>query len=306
MEDEPKGVKQSKKLAMMHTGEHIFFKCLEKQVKELKLEKISLDEEESSLFVMAEGLSRDIIFKAEQEANKIIRENREVISHETDKKGISKFPGLRIKLERIKEDKIRIIEIKNHDFSACSGEHCKSTGEVKNLLVTKFRKAPTGYEIRFRVDAEKELFELANTARLAMDALGTEQDKVIPAIKNLKDDVERCKKAMKSQKIEAKEESVNGLHFVYAVFEDMDKRVLTDKANELIKEKTVLCFLNKSDTLQVIIMCSQDSNKDASLIVKALNQKLGGKGGGKQAFAMCSVNEGNADKVLSAVKDMLR
>lgn len=111
---------------------------------------------------------------------------------------------------------------------------------------------------------------------------------------------------MKSQKIEAKEESVNSIHFVYAVFEDMDKRVLTDKANELIKEKTVLCFLNKSDTLQVIIMCSQDSNKDASLIVKALNQKLGGKGGGKQAFAMCSVNEGNADKVLSAVKDMLR
>ena len=108
--------------------------------------------------------------------------------------------------------------------------------------MTKFRKAPTGYEIRFRVDAEKELFELANTARLAMDALGTEQDKVIPAIKNLKDDVERCKKAMKSQKIEAKEESVNYFHFVYAVFEDMDKRVLTDKANELVKDKTVLCF----------------------------------------------------------------
>ncbi|MFA5888493.1 MAG: DHHA1 domain-containing protein [Candidatus Nanoarchaeia archaeon] len=305
MEDELKSVKQSKKLAMMHTGEHIFFKCLEKQVKELKLEKISLDEEESSLFVMAEGLSWDIIFKAEQEANNIIKENKEVIAHETDKKGISKFPGLRIKLERIKEEKIRIIEIKNHDFSACSGEHCKSTGEVRNLLVTKFRKAPTGYEIRFKVDAEKELFGLAATARLAMDALGAEQDKVIPTIKNLKDELERCKKAMKSQKIEAKEELVNGFHFIYAVFEDMDKKLLIDKANELMKNKSVLCFLNKSDTLQVVIMCSADSGKDASLIVKALNEKLGGKGGGKQAFAMCSVNEGNADKVLSAVKDMI-
>jgi alanyl-tRNA synthetase len=311
---------ESKKLAMMHTGEHIFFKCLEKQLKsseqsegrlgtpvtkELKLEKISLDEEESSLFVMAEGLSWEIIFKAEQEANRIIKENREVISHETTKEDIEEFPGLRIKLERIKEEKIRIIEIKNHDFSACSGEHCKTTGEVNNLLVTKFRKAPTGFEIRFKVDAEKELFELANTARFAMDALGTEQEKVIPTIKNLKDDVERCRKAMKSQKIEAKEENIGGLCFVYAVFDNMDKKVLTEKANELIKEKTVLCFLNKSDTLQVMIMCSQDSNKDASLIVKALNQKLGGKGGGKKSFAMCSVNEGNADKVLNAVKDTL-
>ena len=51
-----------------------------------------------------------------------------------------------------------------------------------------------------------------------MDALGTEQDKVIPAIKNLKDDVERCKKAMKSQKIEAKEESVNDFFILFMLY----------------------------------------------------------------------------------------
>lgn len=304
MEDELKGVNESKRISMMHTAEHIFFKALEKQVKELKLEKIKLDENESSLFVMAEKLDWETIFKAEELANQIIRENRKVSIHETTKKEIGKFPGLRVKLERIEGENVRVIEVENHDFSACSGKHCETTAEVKNILITKFRKSPAGYEIRFKVDAEKELFELARTSRLTMDALGTE--KVIPTINNLKAETESLKKAMKSQRIEAKEENIGGLSFVFAVFEGMDKKLLTDKASELIKEKTVLCFLNKAETLQVMIMCSKDSGKDASSIIKKLNEKLGGKGGGKASFAMCSVNEGNADKVLNAVKEIIK
>lgn len=305
MEDELKGIKESRKISMMHTAEHIFFKALEKQAKNLKLEKIKLDEEESSLFVMAENLDWDIIFKAEQEANQIIRENRKVSIHETTKKDINKFPGLRIKLERIENETVRVIEIENHDFSACSGKHCETTGEVRNILITKFRKSPAGYELRFKVDAEKELFELTRTARLAMETLGAEQDKIIPTINNLKAENESLKKAMKSQKIEVKEEKISGLLFVYNVFEGMDKKLLIEKANEFVQGKTVLCFLNKTDTLQVMIMVSEDSGKDASVIIKSLNEKLGGKGGGKKNFAMCSVDEKDAEKVLKAVKEMI-
>ncbi|MDI6737345.1 MAG: DHHA1 domain-containing protein [Nanoarchaeota archaeon] len=305
MEDELEGVNESRKISMMHTAEHIFFKALEKQVKTLKLDKIKLDENESSLFVMAENLDWETVFKAEEEANRIIKENRKVNAHETTKADIGKFPGLRIKLERIEGENVRVVEVEGHDFSACSGKHCESTAEVKNILITKFRKSANGYEIRFKVDAEEEIFRLARTARRALEALGTEQEKVIPTINNLKADVESLKKAMKSQKLETKEEIVGGLCFVSGVFEGMDKRLLIDKASELIKEKTIICFINKADTMQVLIMCSSDSGKDASAIVNALNEKLGGKGGGKQNFAMCSVNEGNADKALNAVKEII-
>lgn len=306
MEDELESVKETKKISMMHTAEHVFFKCLEKQVKDLKLEKIKLDENESSLFVFAEKLCWETIFKAEEEANRIIKENRKVNIHETTKANIGKFPGLRVKLERIEGENVRVVEIENHDFSACSGKHCSSTGEVKNILITKLRKSANGYEIRFRVDAEDELFKMARISRLATDALGTDNEKVIATITNLKANVESLKKAMKSQRIEAKEENIGGLSFLYGVLEGLDKKLLTDKASELMKEKTVLCFVNKAETLQIMIMCSNDSGKDASLIVKALNEKLGGKGGGKPNFAMCSVNEENADKVISAVKEIIK
>ncbi|HII15166.1 MAG TPA: hypothetical protein HA362_02540 [Nanoarchaeota archaeon] len=305
MEDELEGIKESKRISMMHTGEHIFFKCLEKQIKGLKLEKIKLGEEESSLFVQADNLDWETIFKAEESANQIIRENRKVIIHETTKAGISGFPGLRIKPERIEGNNVRIVEIEGHDFSACSGKHCEATGEVKNILATKFRKSPAGYEIRFKVDAGKDMLEMARTARTAAEALGTEQEKVAATIRNLKEELESCKKAMKSQKIETKEDKMGGLHFIYAVFEGMDKKLLIDKGNELIKEKTVLCFLNKSEAMQVIVMCSADSGKDASMIIKELNEKIGGRGGGKNNFAMCAVEEKNAEKVLKAVKEII-
>ncbi len=302
MEDEMEGINESKKISMMHTGEHVFFKCLEKEVKGLKLEKINLDEAESSLFVSAEALDWEKIFKAEDEANRIIKEARKVTAHEATKADIGKFPGLRIKTERIDGENVRVIEIEGHDFSACSGRHCETTAEVKNILITKFRKAPTGYEIRFRVDAEKELFEMARTVRLAMEALGAEQEKIMPTIMNLKKEIEQCRNALKAQKIDAKRENINGFLFVWNIFEAVDKKVLIEKADELMKEKTILCFINKTEPMQVIVMVSDDLNKDASAIINALNKTFGGKGGGKKNFAMCSVDEKDAEKVISAVK----
>ncbi|MBU2638569.1 MAG: hypothetical protein KJ955_06345 [Nanoarchaeota archaeon] len=305
MEDELEGVKESKKISMMHTGEHIFFKCLEKQVKGLKLDKIKLDETESSLFVLAEALDWEIVFKAEAEANKIIKEARKVTTHKATKADIDKFPGLRIKTERIEGDKVRVIEIENHDFSACSGKHCATTEEVKNLLITKLRKSQNGYEIRFRVDAEKELFKMARTERLTEELLGTEQEKIIPTINNLKHEIEQCRNALKAQKIEAKRENISGLFFVWNIFEAVDKKILIEKGNESMKEKTVLCFINKTEPIQVIVMASEDSGKDASAIIKKINKKFGGKGGGKSNFAMCSVEEKNTEKVISAVKKVI-
>lgn len=71
------------KLVRMHTGEHILFKSLEIILKDVTLNKIKLEEDESSLFVNTKEVTWDKLFEAEDMVNKIIAEDRPMIEKRT-------------------------------------------------------------------------------------------------------------------------------------------------------------------------------------------------------------------------------
>ncbi len=67
------------RLTRMHTGEHILFKSLEKSLGEISLTKIDLDEEESSLFITAADATWEKLLHAEELANAVIGEDRQIV-----------------------------------------------------------------------------------------------------------------------------------------------------------------------------------------------------------------------------------
>jgi alanyl-tRNA synthetase len=294
-------------LARMHTAEHIFFKSLEKEISTLKLDKICLDEKESLLVVFADKLNWDILFKAEKKANEIIQEGRDVVEYIVDKSEVkNKFPGLRIKLERIKEDTVRVIEVKYYDQSACSGEHCSNTKEVGRFLVTRYNSAgPNKYEIRFKVDVVNDLYEFSKVARKTMEFLGTEIDKVENTLNNLKTNLEKYKKMARDVKVEAKEEKVGDVNFLYNVVE-IESKQLMQQIGEMVKEKSVVCFINVGKNKQVMVAVSDDLDLDAGQIIKKVGEKFNGRGGGKKNFAMGSIETDKTEEVFDYVKELIR
>ncbi len=304
-------VKKRLSLVRMHSGEHVFMGALLKTIKDIKVNKVRLDEDESSLFVICENLTWEKIFEAEKLANKIIEENRDIIVKDVTKKEAAKIPGLRIKLDRIKDEKIRIVEVKDCDIAACAGTHALKTGFIGNFLVTRFNLVRGAYEIRFKTNISDDLFELARIARKTASIIKKDVKEVPEFIENLMQENE--KKTTKLRELSAslvkefKEEKISKINFVYNTFDEVEKKQLIDQAALLKKEKTVVCFLNKlGDNAQIIIVASEDSGFKANELLKDVMEKFNGKGGGRENFAMGSIKVDFSEKAIETVRDLIR
>ena len=294
-------------LTRMHTAEHIFFRSLQMMLPALELDKIRLDEDSSTLTVFAEDVSWDDVFSAEEMANAIIAEDRPIKEHTVPKSEVCcRFPELRIKIDRIHEEHVRVIEVYEHDFSACSGTHCKSTKEVGGFIVTKLNSAGPGrFEIGFKVDIMAELFEYSGVARKISSVLGTELDKIEPTIVNMRESLERFKRMAREVKVESNSEDINGINFVYSEAE-MEPKQLMRQVSEMLKPKTVVCFINRTEkSPQVMIAVSEDLPYDASSMINKVCERFGGKGGGRKNFATGSIETIIFKEVLGLVREML-
>ncbi|MEM3374188.1 MAG: DHHA1 domain-containing protein [Candidatus Woesearchaeota archaeon] len=305
-------------LIKMHTGEHILFKSLEITLGEIKLNKIDLDEKESSLFIFYDKeLNWDLLFKAEELANKIIKEDREIIEKEYPKTDAVMMEKIRIKPERIKNDFVRVIEIKDFDYSACTGTHAFNTGFVENILITKFNKDKQGYEIRFTTgeNAKKYLFEMSKTARISSFLLETDLINVPTHIKKIKEESENYKekfrqisyKALDNYHIEELNYKNKKVKFIYKITENIEKKQLIDKSNE-IKEnnnQSIICFINEnqnSDKAEILLTCTDDLEINIPELLKKSIEQYNGKGGGKDKFAMGSFDLKNIEDVIKLIK----
>ena len=99
-------------------------------------------------------LDFDRIVLAEKEVNRLIIEGRKIFHHSFSSLNEAKkeFPSLRANEPRLTNlDKITVVEIENHDLSACSMEHVSNLSDCIFFLVTNMSINGSDYEIRFLV-----------------------------------------------------------------------------------------------------------------------------------------------------------
>lgn len=278
-----------------HTGEHIFFRSLSKVVPEISLDKISIKEEKNALYVRYDGeLSWDKLLEAEKLTNEIIFQDKKVLAHQTAKEDvIKKFPDIRIKLERIEEKEVRIIEVEGYDFAACSGEHVLSTKEIEFFLLTKVNKTENGrYRLEFEVaeKAKEEALNLSKIALASMELLQSAPENVEKTISNLLKENERQRKTLAELSQKGCEsiapENVSGINLYFEILTCMDKKILIKKAGEIIEEKkTLLVLFLVDEGLFVVCGRSNDIDYDCRALLNNILERFSGRGGGRENFA---------------------
>jgi alanyl-tRNA synthetase len=270
------------------------------------VEKIDLGTEESSVFIThpkERELTWQDIFGAEEFSNRIIKENRKISIHLVDRDEARKrFPDARIKFDRIKSDTIRIIEIDNHDYSACAGVHCITTAFIGSIIATKFNKIQDRYEIRFKVNSNDEIMRLSRYAREAASALKISTPELVDfcrALQKEKDELkEKLRDSLLNKKIELKKEHAKNTVIRYSDCEGMDRKQITDKINELFAEeegKQALVLFNCSEKGTQFTMRISEELGDVSEMIKALKIKGGGRG--SFASGMCENKEEFVKKI---------
>ena len=295
-------------LTRMHSAEHLFFGSLHRIKEDAEVEKINLQKEQSQIFVKANNLTFEEVLKAEELVLDIIRKNLKRIIYYRNKNELDDLinKGLRIKADRIKSNKVRIIEFDNYDISACSGTHVKETAQIKDFLITDFKYERGHYIITFTVgDKALELREkMSGEYRLTKKLLG---ENVLDNVKKLISEKKELKEKYKDCLIEKinrlQPETINGIPFYYKEFENEETKILTKNIKNLCKTSFSV-FLNKKEDTTEVILCSEIEEIKCDEIIKSLLREFGGKGGGNKKLGVCSTKE-NPNEILAWIKQKI-
>ncbi len=306
------------RLSRMHTAEHILFRSLEivlrkKDIK-LTLSKISLGTERSLLVVECPLIAWEDVFEAETLANGIIGKDAHVRSHGMTKEELRAFSegkDVRINEARIPGDAVTIVEVEGFDYSACTGTHVRSAGEVGLLLITGLNRARGRYELTLVADALPEALSLARQARTLAARLQVPLEGVQARVESVLSErdtlVERVRQLSLGQAREVSSEKLGGLTLVSAEVDAMEQRQLAERADSLLVARSVVCLVNRTaKNAQVMLMASKDLNIDIPGILARVMEPLGGRGGGRGLVGMAGCPLESAGKVIPSLREALR
>ncbi|MBS1790443.1 MAG: hypothetical protein JST85_22150 [Acidobacteria bacterium] len=287
-----------REMMQQHTGQHIisqaFFQLYGAETRGFRIND-RLAEIDLTLELQPEEIEQAIAH-AEELANNIVFDDREIRVHEVTLEEAAKLP---LRKESFITDCVRVIEIVGFDWSPCGGTHAKRTGEVGLIAVRAWERAKKMTRLHF-VCGSRVLndYRLANKSAEAVAlklSVGREEaeDSVIRLIEDNKRLSRRVRELSElAAKVEAAEMLAtvpinNGLRIVERVFTDRDFDEAKLLAHRLVDAENVVALLAVREAEMVRLVFARSANvaADMNALMKTACEKLGGRGGGKPDFA---------------------
>jgi len=265
----------------------------------------------STIDLPVEAITREQAARAEDLANRVIRENRPVAVRYVNAEDISEA-GLRKPTERAGD--IRVIDISDFDKSACGGTHVRMTSEIGSVLITRTERAKKqtrleflcgGRVLRYARDANRILESISQT--ISARPLETAQ-----GVKALWDDLQTKHKRI--EELEAKLLDVEAAEFpirnglAVAAFKGRGIETIKLLAQKISARPGVVVLLaDESDQIRVVFARSADSTVDVASLLKRTLDQFGGRGGGKPHLAQGGgLSASSAEEILNWVSTHLR
>lgn len=275
-----------------HSGQHLLSQAF---IKVCRAETVSfhLGEDISTVDVNQAGLTEEQIIETEELANQIVYENREILSHWVARDELDQFP---VRKMPVVEENIRIIEIKDFDFSPCGGTHCSGTGEIGMIKVRKWEHYKGGTRVQFLCGwrALRDYQHKTAIMRQLSVALTSGEADLPQNITKLQEDVQTLRReqaALTKQLLEFEvktllaERTQNDDVFVLAkIFTDRNPKDLKVLANMVLERspKTVVLFGGKAGGKASLIFLRSDALPfDMNALMKTACEVMNGRGGGQ-------------------------
>jgi alanyl-tRNA synthetase len=294
-----------------HSGQHVLSQAF---VVTQKLDTIAvhIGADDCTLDLPIANLSREQANEAEAEANRVIYADMPFWVYEIRDEDLTTIP---LRRPPKVTGKIRIVEIKNYDWSACGGTHVSSTGQIGLIKITNVEKRGAETRITFRCgERAMRHYNLVNSiaSRLAND-FKVAVTELETTIAKLRDDArtQNKKLAETNEKLLGYEANdwvneapmVSGAKIVVKIIENdasqlrLIAKVVTNHACTIaalacVNDKTTLCFARSADV-----------KADMRVLLKNALEQLDPKarGGGSAEFAQGGCMANNADIVKNVL-----
>jgi len=277
-----------------HTGQHILSAAFEK-AGGYKTVSFHLGSESSTIDLDSDRLGRRQLDEAEDAANRIIFENREVrilfkSSEEANALGLRKATA--------REGEVRLIEVSEFDLSACGGTHVSRTGAVGMILVRKFERLKSLTRVEFVSggralrSASADFATLSDSARIFSGAPENLPALISKQSEELRGAIRVREKLIKRMsEFEAKElwnasPEVNGRRVVRRIYAAGETEEARSLAHALARQPATVALIGVEGKPAMLFFAQTPGGAAdmGSLLRQTLGQ-VGGKGGGSRDFA---------------------
>jgi alanyl-tRNA synthetase len=297
-----------------HTGQHLLSAAFERHA-EARTMSFHLGASASTIDLNKE-LSADQIARVEDEANRIIWEDREVcVKFAT----ASEAATLPLRKEPARDGELRIIEIKDYDLSACGGTHVSRTGAIGIVAVSGFERFKGGLRVEFVCGgrALQSYRALDKAVSASVRLLSVLPEDLPSAIEKLQTSARTQQKAQdalmerlavhEAESLASDGEKVGPATLVAAAVAGWDPNGLKRLASSIAgRPATIAVLLGSESPSPIVVARSQDLSIDAGVILKKLIERFGGKGGGKGGMAQGGGLTGEPRLIIEAARDVVK
>lgn len=277
-----------------HTGQHILSQAF---IQLLNAETVGfhLGEKISTIDVNQAPLAASQLDRVENLANEIVFADHPVRTYlvtETELAGLPlrKLPSV--------EMPIRIVEVEGFDYSPCGGTHCRRTGEVGLIKITKVERRGENTRVEFLCggraladywDKNRIINELANRFSVGTWELTEAVDRLVEELKNSRRELNVAKNQLleyEAAELLAEAEQHGDIRIVRKVFTNRDGDQVKRLAQRLMESERCVALLGVvGEKAQLVFACSVDLPYDMSKLLKKACRIIGGGGGGQHNFA---------------------
>ena len=276
-----------------HTGQHILSAAFDRLFR-VRTESFHLGSQ-SSTIDLARAVSAQEIGAAEDEANRIVWEDRPIAIRFADAAEAAALP---LRKESTRGGRLRLVDVTEFDISACGGTHVARTGGVGAIAVASSERFRGGSRLEFVCGVR-----VLRTFRLLRDSIAASVRLVsalpgeLPAgIERLQADAKDTRRQLKDAQTRlagfeaaalAGRAAVHGdARVVVDVLDGWDQAGLKAIASTIAASPGHIAVLFSTPAPSAVVIARADGSPfDSAAAIRRLIQEFGGKGGGRPDLA---------------------
>jgi len=290
-----------------HTGQHILSQAF-LQATQAQTRAVHLGAELCTLDLDLTDLSTAAAAQVEDLANRIVFEDRPVLVYEVDE---AELPGLGLRRPAKKRGRIRVVDVEEFDRSACGGTHVRRTGEIGSVRLRRCERFKGGVRVEFLCGwraLRDSRWKNALVRDLAVKLTVKDQE-VAEAVERLMGQLrerDRTLAGLRDQLVELEAqrrlENLPGTpRIVTEMLPGWSAEMTSALAGRLAAAGATIAALATSDG-RVIVARSSDLDLDAAAVLRRALEPLGGRGGGRPAFAQGAVPPEQLHDALASLR----
>jgi alanyl-tRNA synthetase len=289
-----------------HTGQHVLSAAFDRLV-QARTESFHLGTLTATID-LAKEVSANEILSAEDEANRIVWEDRPVSIRLASPDEAASLP---LRKTPTRSGPLRLIDIEDFDLSACGGTHVSRTGAIGIIAVAGAEKFRGGTRIEF-VCGSRALarFRTWREAFVATQRhLSVAPGELAAGVERLQTEsktLQRTTRALQ-ERLATHERAGDQLVVVEAVdaWDAAGLKALATAA-AAAEPNSAIALFTTSAPARAVIARGKDATIDASAILKSLITRFGGKGGGKPDLAQAGGLIGDSAALIECARQLLR